>query len=57
MQTPLLKELNEELDTLGDLCKLVSDSIKEDPPIAMKEGRHYQRRLQCRSGQTPQRQI
>ena len=36
MQTPLLKELNEELDTLGDLCKLVSDSIKEDPPIAMK---------------------
>lgn len=34
MQTPLLKELNEELDTLGDLCKLVSDSIKEDPPIA-----------------------
>ncbi len=23
---------------LGDLCKLVSDSIKEDPPIAMKEG-------------------
>ena len=38
MQTPLLKELNEELDTLGDLCKLVSDSIKEDPPIAMKEG-------------------
>ena len=38
MQTPLLKELNEELDTLGDLCKLVNDSIKEDPPIAMKEG-------------------
>lgn len=38
MQTPLLKELNEELDTLGDLCKPVSDSIKEDPPIAMKEG-------------------
>ena len=28
MQTPLLKELYEELDTLEDLCKLVSDSIK-----------------------------
>ena len=38
MQTPLLKELYEELDTLEDLCKLVSDSIREDPPIAMKEG-------------------
>ena len=38
MQTPLLKELYEELDTLKDLCKLVSDSIREDPPIAMKEG-------------------
>lgn len=38
LQTPLLKELYEELDTLEDLCKLVSDSIREDPPIAMKEG-------------------
>ena len=38
MQTPLLKELHEELDTLEDLCNLVSDSIREDPPIAMKEG-------------------
>ncbi len=28
MQTPLLKELYEELDTLEDLCKLVSDSIR-----------------------------
>ena len=28
MQTPLLKELYEELDTLKDLCKLVSDSIR-----------------------------
>ena len=38
MQSPLLKELYESLDTLEDLCGLVGESIHEEPPIAMKEG-------------------
>ena len=38
MKTPLLKELYGSLDTLEDLCELVKSAIKEEPPIAMKEG-------------------
>lgn len=38
MQSPLLKELYEELDPLEDLSVLVKESILEDPPLAMKEG-------------------
>lgn len=38
MQSSLLKEIYENLDTLQDLCALIEESIKEDPPIAMKEG-------------------
>ena len=38
MKSPLLKELYENLDPLEDLCTLVKKAIKEDPPIAMKEG-------------------
>ena len=38
MQSPLLKELYEELDPLEDLSALVKESILEDPPLAMKEG-------------------
>jgi DNA mismatch repair protein MutS len=38
MQSPLLKELCEELDPLEDLCSLVMESITEEPPLAMKEG-------------------
>ena len=38
MTSPLLKELYEDLDTLEDLCTLIKDAIKEDPPLAMKEG-------------------
>ncbi|MDD2979217.1 MAG: DNA mismatch repair protein MutS [Hespellia sp.] len=38
MQTPLLKELYESLDTLEDLCTLIADAIIEEPPLAMKEG-------------------
>lgn len=34
----LLTELCENLDTLEDLCKLIKAAIKEEPPIAMKEG-------------------
>ena len=38
MRSPLLREIWEELDTLEDLCALVQSAIREDPPLAMKEG-------------------
>ncbi|MGN1267043.1 MAG: DNA mismatch repair protein MutS, partial [Dorea sp.] len=38
MNSEMLKELDAELDTLDDLCFLIQNAIKEDPPIAMKEG-------------------
>ncbi len=38
MKAPLLRKLYESLDTLEDLCELVKSAVKEDPPIAMKEG-------------------
>lgn len=38
MRCDMLKEIYEDLDTLEDLCTLIQDAIKEDPPIAMKEG-------------------
>lgn len=38
MQCELLKNIFNDMDTLEDLCTLVQDAIREDPPIAMKEG-------------------
>ncbi|WP_330644595.1 DNA mismatch repair protein MutS [Extibacter muris] len=38
MSSPLLKELFDSLDTLEDLCRLITDAIDDEPPIAMKEG-------------------
>ena len=38
MGCSLLKEICEDLDPLEDLCSLITDAIREDPPIAMKEG-------------------
>lgn len=38
LQAPLLKEIYEDLDALEDLCDLVTKAIREDPPLAMKEG-------------------
>lgn len=38
MQSELLVEIREEMDTLEDLCTLVRSAIREDPPLAMKEG-------------------
>lgn len=38
MQCGLLKQICEELDPLEDLCTLIRDAIREEPPIAMKEG-------------------
>lgn len=34
----LLKEIDSELDTLEDICSLITDSIDEEPPISVKEG-------------------
>ena len=38
MKAPLLQEIYEDLDALEDLCDLVTKAIREEPPIAMKEG-------------------
>ena len=38
MKVPLLQEIYEDLDALEDLCDLVTKAIREEPPIAMKEG-------------------
>ena len=38
MQSELLKNIHDDMDPLEDLCTLVKDAIREEPPIAMKEG-------------------
>ncbi len=38
MKSPLLQELHDGLDTLADLCELVENAVREEPPIAMREG-------------------
>ncbi len=38
MKSSLLKKMYEELDTLEDLCELVQKAIREEPPIAMRDG-------------------
>ncbi len=37
-ESPLLKQLCEEMDTLEDLYGLIDSSISDDPPLAMKDG-------------------
>ena len=34
----MLKDLDEKLDTLEDMAKLIEDSIVDEPPISVKEG-------------------
>ena len=34
----LLVRMREDLDTLEDLCRLIEDSIEDDPPISVREG-------------------
>ncbi|MBQ8814326.1 MAG: DNA mismatch repair protein MutS [Lachnospiraceae bacterium] len=34
----LLKEINEDLDTLEDIAELIESSIEEEPPITVREG-------------------
>lgn len=36
--SPLLKELEEEMDSLEDLYQLIDEAILEDPPIVVREG-------------------
>lgn len=38
LQSPLLAELEEEIDELSDLCELVGDSIVDEPPIGIRDG-------------------
>lgn len=38
MNSPLLRELYDELDPLEDLCRLIESAIEEDPPVLMREG-------------------
>ena len=38
MQSTLNRELYDALDPLEDLCTLVKKAIKDEPPLAMKEG-------------------
>lgn len=38
MKSPLLQELHDGLDTLEDLCELVENAVREETPIAMREG-------------------
>ena len=38
LKAPLLMKLCEGFDTLEDLCGLIKQAIKEEPPLAMKEG-------------------
>ncbi len=33
-----LNRIQEDMDSLEDLCRLITDAIAEDPPLAMKEG-------------------
>ncbi len=37
-ETPLLRQLNEDMDALEDLCDLIKRAIVDEPPIAQKDG-------------------
>ncbi|MGL6199467.1 MAG: DNA mismatch repair protein MutS [Lachnospiraceae bacterium] len=38
LNSPLLKQLREQMDALEDLDTLIEQALLEDPPLAMKEG-------------------
>lgn len=38
LQAPLLRRLEEEMDELADLHRLIDDSIVEEPPIGIRDG-------------------
>ena len=35
---PILKKIYEDIDPLEDICKLIEDSIVDDPPVIIREG-------------------
>ena len=37
-ESPLLRQICEDLDPLEDLCSLVKSAVCDDPPVAQKEG-------------------
>ncbi len=37
-QSPLMKEVENSMDVLEDIYQLIADSIKEDPPISVRDG-------------------
>ena len=37
-QSPLLRQVDEEMDTLADLTDLIERAIVEEPPISVREG-------------------
>ena len=38
LSSPLIRELDDNLDTLSELCDLIKRGIEDEPPLAMKEG-------------------
>ncbi len=38
LESPLLRELEESIDELKDLCELITASILDDPPVMIREG-------------------
>lgn len=38
MQSELLQNIYQDMDSLSDLCELVQKAIQDEPPLAMKEG-------------------
>lgn len=38
MQSGLLNEIHQDMDSLEDLCTLLKSALRDEPPIAMKEG-------------------
>lgn len=38
LSSPLLRQINEDMDSLSDLAQLIRSAITEEPPVAQKEG-------------------
>ena len=38
LSSPLVRELDEQLDPLTDICTLITESIEDEPPISIREG-------------------
>jgi len=38
MESDTLKQIREQIDTLSDICTLISEAITEEPPISIREG-------------------